>query len=383
MGVASLRIVQVCPYNFDVPGGVQGQVVLIANALCRRGHDVTVVGPTQQPEIAQQLMVEGVSLVALPKVLEIPSNGSIAPISPFFTSAIKTLRTLSAKTADIAHVHEPLVPGPSLAALMGSRPPVIGTFHMAGSSALYALLGPLLCRITSRLGRAVAVSDLAADVASAVCAAPPRVLFNGVDTRRFGEVANDRGRDAARNGAFNVLFVGRHEERKGIRLLLEAAAAIEADRESANAGKRFSFSIAGQGPLTSPLMYRYRSLAGVKWLGSISGERLLDELRSADAICVPSTGGESFGVVLIEAMAAGVPVLASDIPAYRKVAGESVAYFKSGSAESLASALRGLAKNPEILTEKVRSGIKVAEGFSIDRLVDEYEALYEEALEAK
>ncbi|MDQ3679118.1 MAG: glycosyltransferase family 4 protein, partial [Actinomycetota bacterium] len=295
------------------------------------------------------------------------ANGSVAPLALDPVSAVRTVRALRDERFDIVHLHEPLCPGPTLTALVFERRPMVGTFHRAGSSAAYAALRPAVRRLARRLSLRCAVSPDARDTAAAALGGEYEVVFNGVDVERFaaGEPWPTAGP--------TVLFIGRHEERKGLDVLLEAMVLLPPDTR---------LWLAGEGPETSALKARAAKHPRVEWLGAVTDDELAARLRGADVFCAPSLHGESFGVVLLEAMAAGTPVVASDLPGYRNVAtpDREALLVAPGDPEALAASLSRVLQDPDLATRLATAGDERARELGMGRLVERYVELYEEVL---
>ena len=211
-----IRIGMVCPYSITIPGGVQMQVVALARALHDLGHVVRILAPSDGPP-------PGPDVTALGKSIPFATNGSVAPIAPDPSAAVRTIRALRSERFDVVHVHEPLVPGPSLTTVLFCESPMVGTFHRAGASRAYNYLSPVTKRLGKRLATRVAVSQDALRTARDGVGGEFTVLFNGIDVERFAAA-----QPMATDGP-TILFFGRHEERKGLRVLLEAAAELPQD----------------------------------------------------------------------------------------------------------------------------------------------------------
>jgi len=292
-----VRIGLVCPYSLTMPGGVQGQVLALARTLRRRGHETRVLAPCDGPP--PELFV-----TPLGNSLPTASNGSVAPVAPDPAAQFRTIRALWDEAFDIVHLHEPLAPGPTVTALLLKPAPLIGTFHAAGAQPAYAVAAPAVRWGASRLDARVAVSSDARDLAARALGGDYELLFNGIEVDRFA------GAEPWPSDGPTVLFVGRHEPRKGLDVLLEALGELPADAR---------VWVAGTGPDTASLQQRFTD-PRIEWLGRIGDDERDRRMAAADVFCAPSLGGESFGVILLEAMAAGAPVVASDIPGYTKVA---------------------------------------------------------------
>jgi len=342
----------VCPYSLSRPGGVQGQVLGLARGLADRGHAVTVFAPADDsvaPPDDVELVVTGHSTA-------LPANGSVAPVSVSPRAARRALGELRARTPDVVHVHEPFAPGMTYA-LLAARgvPPIVATFHRSGGSALYTLLRPLARRMAGRLAVRTAVSDAAAATAHHALGGRYDVLFNGVEVDRYVGVA------PWPTSGPTVLFLGRHEERKGLGVLLDAWRLL-ADAGGTGSGPEALDGatdgavapaearsvrppvlwLAGDGPETAALRRRSPESEAVRWLGVVDEEEKIRRLVGADVVVAPALGGESFGLVLLEGMAARAVVVASDIDGYRDAAGGRAVLVPPGDAPALATALRGV-----------------------------------------
>ena len=369
-----MRIAMVCPYSLSRPGGVQGQVKGLARALRALGHDVAVLAPDDAHQtglVARPPSVPGESglrwggTYSVGRSLSLRSNGSVAPVSLSPMSAIRTQRFVGREGVDVVHLHEPLAPLVGYGSLIGSTVPVVGTYHRSGDSRAYQLLGPLARWANGRLAVRCAVSEAAAETARSAMGGTYEVLFNGIEVDRF---AGARPWPTDRP---TVLFLGRHEERKGLGVLLEGF-----ERVSDPA----VLWIAGDGPETERLRRAHPESERVHWLGMVDEEEVASRLAGADVLCAPSLGGESFGMVLLEGMAAGCAVVASDIPGYRAAAGGHAALVPSGDpvalAGALAEALDGRAQDDGAALAARRGGLAHAEEWSMARLADRYAEIY-------
>jgi phosphatidylinositol alpha-mannosyltransferase len=358
--IGALRVALVCPYSLSIYGGVQGQVLGLARALRRLGAEARVIAPCDGPPPET-----GVTTVGPTR--RFPSNGSIAPITSNHLAAARTLEALRSFAPDVVHLHEPLTPGPTHAALVGTDIPTVGTFHAAyhaGYNKWYAALRRPLQRMVDRLTVVTAVSDEAArDVEG--FGLECEILFNGVDVEFY------RGTEPRPSERPTIFFVGRHEPRKGLAVLLDAFAGLDRDAV---------LWVASSGPQTSSL--RARGVPHVEWLGRVSETEKAARLRGATIACAPSIEGESFGVVLLEAMAAGTAVIASDLTGYRAVArGDNEARLvPPGDVAALRTALRDLLDDPGERDRFAKAGTERAEEFSIDHLAERFVPIYERAV---
>lgn len=349
-----MRIGIVCPYSWSTPGGVQAHVRDLANALRRRGHAVSVLSPGDEddlPELDDSLSSGQLTLAG--KAVPIPYNGSVARLQFGLVSAARVRRWLRDGQFDVVHVHEPATPSLSLLACMIHDGPLVATFHMATERSRFLLmfdtvLQPFLEKLAARIAvspaaRAVVVEHLGGDAV---------VIPNGVDIAAFRRAAPLPG--YPRVGG-TVGFVGRYSEpRKGMDVLLGALEQLVVVRPG------LQLLVAGRGDaeefldrLATPLRSR------VQLLGQVSDEHKAALLASIDVYCAPNTGQESFGVILLEAMAARVPIVASDLVEFRRVltapgasrpAGELVAASDAaGMARALAAVLDQPARRQQLL----------------------------------
>ncbi|CAB4643025.1 unannotated protein [freshwater metagenome] len=349
----------VSPYSLTIPGGVQQQVLGLARALREKGHEVRVLGPCDGPPPDSFVTPLGNSL---PTAI----NGSVAPVAPDASAAFRTIRALNDEAFDVLHVHEPLVPGPTLTAVLVKLAPIVATFHSAGESGAYKTFQKLGRPIARRIDVRVAVSADAVELAHRYIGGEYEILFNGIDLEAFsGPIVEHR--DNA------IFFCGRHEPRKGLGVLLEAVSLMPGD---------VRLWIASDGPETEILKAQYANDQRIEWLGRISDAEKIDRLRRASLFCAPSLRGESFGIVLLEAMAAGTPVISTDIDGYRNVAtdGENALLVEPGNAQVLASAMSRIIADPRLATRLVTAGRIHAQSYSLDALADHYVVLYEKAL---
>ncbi len=333
-----MRIGMVCPFSFDTPGGVQGHVRDLAETLIGLGHQVSVLAPAEDEAGMPPYAVSAGRAVAL------PYNGSVARVSFGPISASRVRRWMSNGRFDVLHVHEPMSPSLSLMACLAARGPVVATFHFATggrSKALLAAQGVLqlvLEKITAR----IAVSALARRAQVEHLGGGAVEIPNGVLVERYAEAAPLPGWPGPQvtGTATTVGFLGRFtESRKGFGILVDALAALVPERRD------LRLLVAGPGEQAELLARVPDSLRGrVTFLGKVSEQDKARMLRSVEVYCAPNTGGESFGMILTEAMAARTPVLASDLDAFRRVldGGQAGALFRTGDAGALAGELAGL-----------------------------------------
>ena len=358
-----MRVSLLCPYSLSVPGGVQGQVLGLARALREIGVDARVIGPTDGPPPEPGITTVGPSI-------GFATNGSVSPMAEEQTVASeRTLEALRAFEPDVLHLHEPLVPGPTSAALLGSEVPKVGTFHAAGEAGApaYKAFRKLAVSAARRLAVRVAVSPDARAMAEAALGGSYLILPNGVDVDAFAKVEPWAATKPS------VLFVGRHEPRKGLGVLLDAWTGLDRDA---------TLWVASDGPETESL--RARNTPHVEWLGRISEPEKMARLKGATAFCAPALGQESFGIVLLEAMAAGTAVVASNIPGYRNVAHDDVdaVMVAPEDPHALRLALRRVLDADDLRSRLEQAASTHVLDFSLARLAERYMGVYEQAIAA-
>ncbi len=340
-----MRIAMVCPYDVGEPGGVQNQVVLLAEEMLGRGHHVTVVGPGQ--------LAEQIRFVSLGPTIDVRANRSVAPIA-LRPGVVGRLRRAVAK-ADVVHVHEPLMPLVGIAARWCGRP-LVGTFHADPSSfvrSLYRRLPPLRWHVRS-FRALVAVSETARSAVAGF--GDVAIIPNGVVTEGLPPRQPVPGR---------VLFVGRNDPRKGLDVAIEAVTMIRRHHPSVE--------------LVVVTRDEVEPRDGVSVRRGMEDDEKARLLASAEVFVAPNRGGESFGLVVAEAMAAGCAVVASELPAFRAVLGDAGLYATPGDPAGFATVVGALLDDRERLARASTNARSRAELFSIGRTADAYEALYEAA----
>lgn len=354
-----MRVGLVCPYSLSLPGGVQEQVLGLARTLRTMGHQARVLGPSDGPP-------PEVGVIPLGRCLPTNANGSVAPIAPDLSCALRTIRAIRDEGFDVLHLHEPCVPGPTQTSLYLKATPCVGTFHAAGQSAAYRWLRPGVRWLANRLDVRCAVSEDARRMAAHAVGGEYTLVFNGIEVERFAKAT------AWPTDGPTVLFVSRHETRKGLAVLLAAMRHLPAD---------LRLWVASDGPETARLRSTAAGDDRVQWLGRISEEEKARRLRGADVLCAPSLHGESFGLVLLEGMAASTPIVASDLPGYRNVArhGQEALLVPPGDPGALAAAITRVLEEPETARSLVSAGEARAGTYSMEHLADRYLELYERA----
>jgi phosphatidyl-myo-inositol alpha-mannosyltransferase len=361
-----MRVALACPYAWGDPGGVQVHVRELAEHLQARGHEVIVVAPTREPPMQQWVVPVG-------SPVDIRYNDSNAPIDPRPWSRRMVRRALATFGPDVIHAHQPMAPSTGLWATLEARAPVVGTFHSGATRArLYDLAAPLLRRAAARLAVRIAVSERAAEFERRRIGGAFRVIPNGIDVARFADAA-----PADLGPGRKLLVVGRLDERKGFPIAIDAFERLAADRSDLH------LVVVGDGPERGaidrlPTLLRAR----VTMLGAVPNEELPPIHAACDLYLGPATGGESFGIVLVEAMAAGLPVVASDTPGYDEVIrdrGEGVLVPPRDPA-ALASAAARLLDDADLADRLRTAGRERALDLDWSTTIGRIEASYRDAL---
>jgi len=360
-----VKVAIVCPYAWDRDGGVQTHVRYLGRALRAREHDVCVIAP-----FASDPSEHSDTVAAVGRTVPIPSNGSVAPVAFGPLAAAGVRKALRSFAPDVVHLHEPLIPSLSLLALWNTDRPTVGTFHAAADESRgYRLARPVLERAAERLTVRTAVSDAARALAGRYFDGDYRLTPNGVDTRRFAEA------DPLDTGiGKRILFLSRLERRKGLEVLIQAMTRLR-DLE-------VRLVIGGSGPEERYARALARNLdVDADFVGRVHDEALPRLYKSADVYCAPGLGGESFGIVLIEAMAAGTPVVCSDLPGFRAVAGDAAELVPPGDPGRLADSLRHVLVDEGAAREMSKASSRLASAYDWSRLVQNVESIYALAME--
>ena len=363
-----LRIGLVCPYSWDFPGGVQNHVRDLAEFLISNGHYVEVLAPATESEDLPDYVVSA------GRAISIPYNGAVARVL-FGVGANSRVRSwINDGDFDLLHLHEPAIPSLSLLACWAGEGAMVGTFHAAAKyqKAIFAI-GPILEPVIEKLSARIAVSESARLTLTAHLETDAIVIPNGIYADNYRD-----GSSRAQWQGNTVGFLGRFEEdRKGLPVLLDALPIIS----------RFipdiRVLIAGPGDSEEVLakvdpQLRHR----VEFLGKISEEDKADFLASVSLYIAPNTGGESFGIILAEAMAGGAAVVASDIPAFADVLGHGQygALFESENSENLAKVIIDLLRDETKRKELAAAGAVHAQRFDWGQVGEEIFEVYELAM---
>lgn len=360
-----MRIALACPYAWDAAGGVQTHVRQLAIRLRELDHRVLVLTPAFDRPVEQYVRAVG-------RPVRIPYNESVAPVAPWPAGYLLVRDALREFRPDVVHVHEPLVPGPAMFAVLSSPAPVVATFHAyADRSRLLDVAAPALRPVWRRLAVRVAVSEAAASfVEDRFRGNGVRIVPNGADVELFASADPAPLPDGRR-----ILFVNRLDRRKGFPVMVEAFRLVAEKRQDA------LLVVAGngedRGAVTDlPIALRSR----VVMLGTVPHEELPPYHAACEVFCAPATGRESFGIVLVEAMAAGLPVVASDIAGYREVIRNEVEglLVPPHDPATAAGAIARLLDDPAAAVRYGRAGRERARRYSWDGVARQIEAVYAE-----
>lgn len=368
-----MKIGIVCPYAYDVPGGVQFHVRDQAKELRKRGHEVSVFAPVETDYSEDGFINAG-------KTFAIPYNGSVARLAFGPRVAARTRQWVTTSDFDILHVHEPATPSVSLIALQHARCPVVGTFHAAlEKSLLYTLGKPVVQSVKEKLSAQIAVSEEARRTLQRYQDGDATVIPNGVDFPAFaGATPSPKWQQNEKSPVF--CFLGRLDEpRKGLSILVEAIPKVLEKYPAAR------FLIAGPGTASKARAALEPFGKSVEFLGALSEEEKKSLFKSATAYIAPQTGGESFGIVLVEAMAANCLVVASSIPAFSAVLqkGRLGEIFTSEDANSLAEKLLAVCENRQAASRLANCGHQGAQRYDWSIVTDQVLAVYERCREDK
>jgi phosphatidylinositol alpha-mannosyltransferase len=360
-----IRIGIVCPYGWDTPGGVQNHVRDLAEYLISKGHFVSVLAPViDESKIPDYVTSAG-------KPIAIPWNGAVARIlfGPLAFSRVR--QWIATNEFDLLHLHEPGIPSISLLACWAAEGPMVGTFHAAAKhqKVIYAI-GPILEPVIEKLTARIAVSEAARSTLREHLETDAIVVPNGIYTNLY------RDGEALEKWSGNTIgFIGRFEEpRKGLSVLLDALpiiARFAPDVRVLVAGPGESESV--EKSIDGQLRNRF------EFLGKITDKEKADLLASIALYVAPNTGGESFGIILAEALAGGAAVVASDIPAFDSLLGhgEYGALFPSENSQELAKVIIDLLRDEDKRKKLAQRGKEHAQRFDWDVVAEEIYSIYE------
>ncbi|HET9719457.1 MAG TPA: glycosyltransferase [Solirubrobacteraceae bacterium] len=377
-----MRIALISPYSWTFPGGVTRHIEALAREFRDGGHDAHVLSPVDPPDLLATVMHRGAhpqrldvppDLFSLGRTVGFKANGAVSNLSVSPRSVLKLQRELRTGDYDVVHIHEPIAPFVSWFAAGLTPLPLVGTFHSYSNKWLPNTLGVLAGarRVLNHLHVRIAVSEAAAWTGRRWYGGHYRIIPNGVhvDLARLAGAGEDRGNE----DMLRLVFVGQAVERKGLPLLLRA---FEALRE------HIPTELTVIGPTQQELDPLLLDPRGVRALGKVDDRRKHEELARADVLCAPSLGGESFGMVLTEAFAAGTTVVASDIAGYRDVVndGHDGVLVAPGDAQALAEALRELYHEPDRRRRLSRTAAETVRRFAWGRVAEEVMEAYSDAI---
>jgi phosphatidyl-myo-inositol alpha-mannosyltransferase len=357
-----VRVALACPYAWDDPGGVQVHVRELGIHLLERGHEVVALSPVRGTAMEPWVLAVG-------RPVDVRYNASVAPIDPRPWSVHRVRAALRSFRPDVVHAHEPLAPSTGMWATLAADVPVVGTFHAGPDrSLLYDLAAPVLQRVARRLAIRVAVSRRAEEVARSRIGGAYEVVPNGLQTEPFRTAA-----PADLGVGRKLLFVGRLHPRKGFPTAVAAFDLVASERPDVR------LVVAGDGEQRDAVsLLRPEQRERVTMLGTVAHEQLPAIHAACDLYLGSSAGGESFGYVLLEAMAAGLPVVASDIPGYREVVDDGVEGFlvPPGDPDRLAEAALRVLGDPELAARLGDAGRRRAAQFDWEVVATHLESIY-------
>jgi phosphatidylinositol alpha-mannosyltransferase len=374
-----MKIALVTPYDFPYPGGVTEHITALDKHFRAWGHDTRIIAASTTDEDVLGDHVIKVSGAVAP----VSFSGSKARItlSPQVYRRVKKI--LKDENFDVVHVHEPTVPILSLVVLRHSHALNVGTFHAyRESNVLYEYMRPLVSRVINRLDGRIFVSDAVREYITRYFPGEYTIIPNGIDCERFAAPAL-KPIEQFNDGRPNILFVGRLEKRKGFRHLIRAfqlAKQVVPDARLIVCG---AFSDTDKAPF---IRYaRATKLRSVHFIGYVSPEELPRYYRTATIFCAPSTGFESFGIILLEAMAAGVPIIASDIAGYRQVISDGTegVLVPPKDEPALANALIDLLHDPQRRAAMSDCGKRKAAEYDWSIIAQRVLGYYSELMRAK
>ncbi|CAB5008842.1 unannotated protein [freshwater metagenome] len=365
-----LNIGMVCPYGWDTPGGVQIHIKELAEHLLSLGHSVSVLAP-----VSDESAIVEPWLVSAGRPIPIPYNGAVARIlfGPLASSRVK--QWISSHSFDLLHVHEAVIPSLSLLASWAADGAIVATFHAAASKqkAVYAI-GPILEPVMEKLTAKIAVSEMARSTLKDHFDTEAIVIPNGVNTSKF----HDKSYKLEWKLPNTIGFIGRFDEpRKGLDILIEAMSKIIGDIPDVR------LLIAGPGDEeTLRKKIPQELLSHITLLGRLSEEDKVKFFHSIALYVAPNTGGESFGIILAEAMASGTAIVASDIQAFTDLLqnGQSGALFTSEDSSSLAKVITNLLNNEKEREQLIESGIRRSLDFDWEKVACDIVDVYEMAM---
>lgn len=360
----------VCPYGWDTPGGVQSHMRDLAEYLIGEGHFVSILAPISDDTVSFEDYV-----VNAGKPISIPVNGSVARVlfGPLASSRAK--QWIASGDFDLLHLHEPAIPSLSLLACSAAEGPLVGTFHVSTpkKKAIYAI-GPILEPIVEKLTARIAVSELARSTLKDHFDTDAVVIPNGIDGQKYANAPMTK----EFSGPNTIGFMGRFEEpRKGLQVLIDSLAIV------ARFVPDVKYLIAGPGDSDEFVKNLNPQLQNrITFLGRLSDRQKESFLKSVEIYVAPNTGGESFGIILTEALSAGTAVVASDIPAFKAVLenGEVGALFRNEDSSDLAKVIVALLRDDARREKLANNGKLSAQKYDWQVVAEQIESVYEMAI---
>lgn len=372
-----MKIGMVSPYSFDVPGGVQIHALDLCEEFRRRGHDVSLIGPAGKDVELPDFVERG------GRAFPIPYNGSVARLAFGPITAWKVRRWIKKGNFDVLHVHEPNSPSYSMLAVNAAMGPVVATYHSAATrSRILQIALPFLRPVLERIRGGIAVSEVARRWQVEQLGGDPVLIPNGVNVGAYVSAADlddpvmaaDAGIGPVEPGRRRLVFLGRFDEsRKGLPVLLDALPEI------ARRYPNIEIVVIGDGDRDNAIAKAGEHAPLLNFVGRVSEQAKTAILASADIYIAPQRGGESFGIVLVEAMAAGTAVLASDIDAFRLVLseGQSGVLFRNGDSVDLAKKVAMLLDDDDLRARYITAGSSRAWEFDWSSIADRVLQVYQ------
>jgi len=370
-----MKIAQVSPYDYAYPGGVNTHISHLAVHLANMGHEVKILAPCSN----KKALPDSKSIVPLGKTVPWISNGSVARITMSWWLLHRINSVLEREKFDIMHFHEPLFPSLPWMVIPQSQSLNIATFHAYYSRSIgYWFWKPLCTRFYKKLHGKIAVSESARGFVSSYFPGDYHIIPHGIDLGRFSSEVPPM--NELHDGKLNILFVSRLEERKGVRYLLKAYRGIKKKLPNTR------LIIVGPGKISRYKNWaKDRNLTDVVFAGYVSNTDIVRYYEAADIFCIPAVGRESFGIVLLEAMSAGKPIVATNIAGYSAVLDHGVEglLVPPKDVKSLEEALLSLLENPDLRQQMGSQGRSKAEKHSWEHITQSTMDYYVKVLEEK
>jgi phosphatidylinositol alpha-mannosyltransferase len=375
-----MKIALVSPYDYAYPGGVNNHIASLDEHFTRMGHEVKIIAPSSRPKNAGQ----DANAIVIGKPVPIRASGSVvrAPISPMLMFSDRIKKMLELEKFDVVHIHEPMMPALAVSVLHHAEGMlIVGTFHATRSNSFgYSIWKPLLKKWMNKLDGKIAVSKAAMEFVSRYFPGDYVIIPNGIDLERFNDKAPPIEKYS--DDKLNILFVGRLEKRKGFKYLLGAYERVKKEFPQC---RLIVVSPAGRLSKKYENIAVRRNLKDVVFAGYVSFEDLPRYYNTADIFCSPATGWESFGMVLMEAMATGKPIVASDIPGYAGLISHGVEglLVKPQDEKALASALMILLRDKSMREKMGEKGKLKAKDYSWEVVARKVMEYYEKLLQSR